>query len=127
MAGEAPGTLDAAPLAGLRVGVAQGLPLENLDDTVGRRFPEAPDRREKAGVRLSYEKLPMFDDMMALQMRTSILVAEAFSVHHERMARACAGVDQVVAARLIKGKDIAAFDYVNAVRTRAALIRAMRS
>ncbi|MBS0533705.1 MAG: amidase [Proteobacteria bacterium] len=125
MAGEVLWTLDAAPLAGLRVGVAQGLPLENLDDTVGRRFPEALDRLEKAGVRLSYEKLPMFDDMMALQLRTSILVAEAFSVHHERMARASAGVDPVVAARLIKGKDIAAFDYINALRTRAALIRSM--
>ena len=125
MAGEAPWTLDAAPLAGLRVGVAQGLPLENLDDTVGRRFPEALDRLEKAGVRLSYEKLPMFDDMMALQMRISILVAEAYSVHSERMTQHAAGVDPVVAARLIKGKDIAAHDYINAVRTRQALIRAL--
>lgn len=125
LAGDDAWALDAAPLAGLRVGVAQGLPLENLDDTVGRRFPEALDRLEKAGVRLTYEKLPMFDDMMALQMRTSILVAEAFSVHHERMARAGGDVDQIVAARLIKGKDIAAYDYINAVRTRAALIGAM--
>lgn len=125
MAGEAPWTLDAAPLAGLRVGVAQGLPLENLDDTVGRRFPEALDRLEKAGVRLSYEKLPMFDDMMALQMRISILVAEAYSVHSERMTQHAAGVDPVVAARLIKGKDIAAHDYINAVRTRQVLIRAL--
>lgn len=117
--------LDAAPLAGLRVGVAQGLPLENLDDTVGRRFPEALDRLEKAGARLSYEKLPMFDDMMALQMRTSILVAEAFSVHSERMAQHAAEVDPIVAGRLGSGKDIAAHDYINAVRTRNALIRAM--
>ena len=125
MARDEPWTLDAAPLAGLRVGIAQGLPLENLDDTVGRRFPEALDRLEKAGARLSYEKLPVFDDMMALQMRTSILVAEAFSVHSERMAQHSAEVDPIVAGRLGSGKDIAAHDYINAVRTRNALIRAM--
>ena len=53
MAGEAPWTLEPAPLAGLRLGVAQGLPLENLDDTVAKRFPAALDRLEKAGARLS--------------------------------------------------------------------------
>src|SRR5476651_1148678 len=47
MAGNKTWILDAAPLAGLRLGVAQGLPLENLDDTVGKRFPDALDRLEK--------------------------------------------------------------------------------
>ncbi|WP_137043846.1 amidase [Pseudolabrys sp. FHR47] len=118
-------TLDAAPLAGLRFGVAQGLPLENLDDTVGRRFPEALDRLEKVGVHLTYEKLPQFEDMIALQSRTSILVAEAYSVHSSRMKSRAAEVDSIVASRLSRGADIAAHDYVNAVRTRNALIAAM--
>lgn len=125
LSGEDPWTLDAAPLAGLRFGVAQGLPLENLDDTVGRRFPEALDRLEKAGVHLSYEKLPQFEDMIALQSRTSILVAEAYSVHSGRMKARAAEVDPIVAGRLSRGADIAAHDYVNAVRTRNALIAAM--
>src|SRR5882757_5118330 len=51
MAGEAPWSLDPASLAGLRIGVAQGAPVDNLDDTVGRRFPAALDRLEKAGTR----------------------------------------------------------------------------
>jgi len=125
MAGDEPWTVDSAPLAGLRFGVAQGLPLENLDDIVGRRFPEALDRLEKAGVRISYEKLPLFDDMIALQTRTSILVAEAYSVHNVRLATHAAGVDPIVAGRLGKGADIAAHDYVRAVRARNALIAAM--
>ncbi|HWK94433.1 MAG TPA: amidase [Pseudolabrys sp.] len=125
LAGDDAWTLDAAPLAGLRFGVAQGLPLENLDDTVGRRFPEALDRLEKAGVRLTYEKLPQFEDMIALQARTSILVAEAYSVHSGRMKTRPAEVDAIVAGRLSRGADIAAYDYVNAVRTRNALIASM--
>ncbi len=124
LAGEAPWTLDAAPLSGLRLGVAQGLPLENLDDTVGRRFPEALDRLERAGARLSYEKLPLFDDMMQV-LRVSILVAEVYSIHKERLARRGDDIDEIVRARVSKGADITAADYINAVRARAALIRAM--
>jgi len=125
LAGEDAWTLDAAPLAGLRFGVAQGLPLENLDDTVGRRFPEALDRLEKSGVHISYEKLPQFEDMIALQARTSILVAEAYSVHSSRMKTRAAEVDAIVAGRLSRGADIAAHDYVSAVRARNALIASM--
>jgi aspartyl-tRNA(Asn)/glutamyl-tRNA(Gln) amidotransferase subunit A len=125
LAGEASWTLDAPALSGLRLGVAQGLPLENLDDTVGRRFPEALDRLERAGARLSYEKLPLLDDMMQVQQRTSILVAEVYSIHKERLARRGDDVDQIVRARVAKGADISAADYINALRARAALIRAM--
>lgn len=125
MAGETPWMLDAAPLAGLRLGVAQGLPLENLDETVGRRFPEALDRLERNGVRLTYEKLPQFDDMMRVLSRTSILVAEVYSIHCERLARRGGDVDPIVLGRVSKGADIAAADYVIALRERAALIREM--
>jgi aspartyl-tRNA(Asn)/glutamyl-tRNA(Gln) amidotransferase subunit A len=125
MAGEAPWQLEPAPLAGLRLGVAQGLPLENLDETVGRRFPEALDRLEKNGVRLSYEKLPQFDGMMQVLSRTSILVAEVYSIHRERLARRGDDIDQIVRGRVSKGADIIAADYIIALRERAALIREM--
>jgi len=125
LAGETPEPLHAMPLAGLRLGVAQGLPLENLDDTVGRRFPEALDRLERAGARLTYEKMPLLDDMMQALSRTSILMAEVYSIHKERLARRGDDIDQIVRARVEKGAGIAAADYINAVRARAALIRAM--
>ena len=125
MAGEAALPLEAAPLAGLRLGVAQGLPLESLDDTVGRRFPEALDRLERAGARLTYEKMPLLDEMMKALSRTSILMAEAYSIHKDRLARRGDAIDQIVRARLDRGAGIAAADFIDAVRDRAALIRAM--
>ena len=125
MAGEVPWALEAAPLTGLRLGVAQGLPLENLDETVGRRFPEALDRLEKAGARLSYERLPQFDDMVRALSRTSILLAEVYLIHRERLARRGDDIDPIVCVRIEKGRDIGAADYIESVRVRAALIRAM--
>jgi aspartyl-tRNA(Asn)/glutamyl-tRNA(Gln) amidotransferase subunit A len=125
MAGEPALPLDPAPLAGLRLGVVQGLPLDNLDDTVAKRFPAALERLAKAGARLSDEKLPLIDDMVQVLARTSILVAEAYSIHRDRLARRGADIDPIIRARTEKGREIPAADYIETVRARAALVRAM--
>jgi aspartyl-tRNA(Asn)/glutamyl-tRNA(Gln) amidotransferase subunit A len=125
MAGEPPWRLDPAPLAGLRLGVVQGMPLDNLDDSVGKRFPAALDRLAKAGALISNEKLPLIDDMMQALARASILVAEVYSIHGDRLARRGADIDQIVRGRIEKGRDIAAADYIEIVRARAALAAAM--
>jgi aspartyl-tRNA(Asn)/glutamyl-tRNA(Gln) amidotransferase subunit A len=125
MAGEAPWMLEPAPLAGLRIGVAQGAPVDNLDDTVGKRFPAALDRLEKAGARLSHESLPLIDDMMKLLSRTSILVAEAYQIHRDRLARRAADIDPIIVRRTQSGRDISSADYIETVQARDAMIRAM--
>ena len=102
LAGLAPWTLEAAPLAGLRVGVAQGAPLDNLDDTVGKRFPAGLDRLEKAGVRLSAEKLPLLDDMMKAARRAPAFwsrkfipfTASAWRAAATRSIRSCAAASR---------------------------------
>ncbi len=125
MAGDGPFALEPASLSGLRVGVVQGMPLENLEDTVGKRFPEGLDRLEKAGARLSNETLPLIDDMVRALSRSSLLVAEVYAIHRERLVRRGADIDPIVRARVEKGRDIPAADYIELVQTRAWLIRAM--
>src|SRR5215212_3135370 len=55
MAGDPAWTIDPAPLGGLRLGIPQGLPLENLDGAVAPRFQQALKILGAAGVRLSDE------------------------------------------------------------------------
>jgi aspartyl-tRNA(Asn)/glutamyl-tRNA(Gln) amidotransferase subunit A len=125
MAGEMPWPLEPAPLNGLRIGVAQGAPVENLDDTVGKRFPAALDRLEKAGARLSHEVLPLIGDMTQVLSRTSVLVAEAYAVHRDRLARRAADIDPIIVGRTERGRDILSADYIDTLQTRAAMVRAM--
>ncbi len=125
MAGETPWALEAAPLAGLRVGVARGGPTENLDDTVGKRFPAALAKLEKAGVRLSDETLPLIDEMGSLLARTSILVAEAYAIHRERLSRRAADIDPIIVGRTDKGRDISSADYIDILQARARMVHAM--
>ena len=125
MAGETPAKIEPAPLAGLRLGIAQGMPLENLDETVGARFPEALVRLEKAGARLSQEALPLLNGMTKALGRASIVMAEALCIHGERLLQHGDDVDPIVRGRIEKGRDLPAADYVWALRERARLVREM--
>ena len=126
MAGDEPEPFEPAELAGLRIGVAQGAPLENLDATVGKRYPEALDRLEKAGIRLSAEKLtPLFDQMDAVNRKGGIAPAEAFAVHRDRLARRGDMADPIVRVRIERAGKISAADYIDMLRDRAGLVRAM--
>ena len=125
MAGDAWAPLEPAPLANLRVGIAQGPVLENLDATVGKSFPRAIDRLEKAGCRLSNEKLPLLDDMARVNAKGGVQPAEAFAIHRDLLARRAADIDPNVRARLERARNVSAADFIEMVRERAELIRAM--
>lgn len=117
--------LKPAPLANLRIGIAQGLPLENLDETVAKRFPHAIDALERAGARLSNEKLALLDGMMRVNSRGGVQPAEAFTLHRDRLDRRGPALDQNVRVRLERARSISAADYIAMVNERTALIAAM--
>ncbi len=125
MAGEDFAMPEPAPLAGLRIGIAQGMPLEGLDETVAKRFPDAIDRLERSGCRLSNEKLPLLDGMARVNSRGGVQPAEAFTVHRDRLDRRGPAIDPNVRVRLERARSITAADYIEMLNERAGLIRAM--
>jgi aspartyl-tRNA(Asn)/glutamyl-tRNA(Gln) amidotransferase subunit A len=125
MAGEDAAVLEPAPLENLRIGIAQGLPLRGLDETVAARLFEAVNELGRANVQLSPETFPQFDDMVRANSRGSIAVAEAYAIHRERLAARGAEFDPFVRDRVERGRDIGAADYIALIRTRAAMARAM--
>jgi len=125
MAGDEPWALDPAPIAGLRVGLPQGFPLEGLDADVTAGFSRATMALTKAGARLSDEKLPLLDEMMRINATGGIVLAEAYAVHRDQLAARTQDFDPNVGARIAKGRDMSAADYVIACRERAALVKAM--
>jgi aspartyl-tRNA(Asn)/glutamyl-tRNA(Gln) amidotransferase subunit A len=125
MAGDSFEPTDPAPLAGLRMGVVQGFPLEKLDETVAKRFPQALDMLNRAGVRLSDETLSQLDGMVQVNSKGGVQPAEAFTVHRELLSRRAEAIDPNVRVRLERARDISAADYIDMVRERARLIRSM--
>jgi aspartyl-tRNA(Asn)/glutamyl-tRNA(Gln) amidotransferase subunit A len=125
MAGEDYLPLEPIAPAGLRFGIAEGLPLERLDDTVTAAFAAAVARLEVLGVRISRESLPLFDDMAAVNAKGGISPFEACAIHRERLARRGADIDPNVRVRIERGCAIAAADYAAMLRDRGRLVYEM--
>jgi aspartyl-tRNA(Asn)/glutamyl-tRNA(Gln) amidotransferase subunit A len=125
MAGEEARPLEAIRLEGLRIGIAQGLPLRALDETVSARLFEAINELGRANVQLSPELVPLFDDMVRVNSKGSIAFAESYEIHRDRLATRGADFDPLVRRRLEVGREFSAADYVALMRNRAALVRAM--
>jgi aspartyl-tRNA(Asn)/glutamyl-tRNA(Gln) amidotransferase subunit A len=125
MAGEEFVAPEPADLAGLRFGIAQGLPLDRLDETVAAVFAAAIERLDRAKVRITDEALPLLDDMVAVNAKGGIAPPEACAIHRDRIARRAADIDPNVLVRIERGCAVPAADYVDMLRERARLVRAM--
>jgi aspartyl-tRNA(Asn)/glutamyl-tRNA(Gln) amidotransferase subunit A len=125
MAGEDYSPPDPVALAGLRFGVAEGLPLDRLDETVGAAFTAALGTLSEAGVRVSRETIGLFDGMNAVNAKGGISPPEACAIHRDRMTRRPHDIDPNVRLRIERGCAVTAADYVDMVRERGRLVRAM--
>jgi aspartyl-tRNA(Asn)/glutamyl-tRNA(Gln) amidotransferase subunit A len=125
MAGKDFSPLEPVALAGLRFGVAQGLPLDRLDDMVATAFIAAMEKLERAGVRVTHETVSLFDDMGEVNAKGGLSPPEACAIHRDRIARRGADIDPNVRIRIERGCAVPAGDYIDALRQRARLVRAM--
>jgi aspartyl-tRNA(Asn)/glutamyl-tRNA(Gln) amidotransferase subunit A len=125
MAGEEFAPLEPVPVAGLRLGIPQGMLLNDFDNTVGTRFGAAKKKLADAGVRLTDEPMPLFDAMVAVNAKGGFAPTEAYSIHREHLARRGNEFDPNVRARIERGMKLSAADYVEMARERARLVRAM--
>jgi aspartyl-tRNA(Asn)/glutamyl-tRNA(Gln) amidotransferase subunit A len=125
MAGDSFTPIEPAALAGLRIGIVQGAPLENLDETVTKRFSDGLARLRQANARMSEEKLAQLDGMTRVNSKGGVQPTEAFAVHRDLLARRADAIDPNVRVRLERARTISAADYIDMVRERQQLIRSM--
>ena len=125
MAGERPAVLEPASLAGLRLGVVQGMPFEGIDDTIAKAWEGAVARLGQAGAKLTEETLALIADMIAVNSKGGFAPTEAYAIHRDRLKRRGPDVDQNIRARIERGGSVPAADYIEMAQQRARLIRAM--
>jgi aspartyl-tRNA(Asn)/glutamyl-tRNA(Gln) amidotransferase subunit A len=125
VAGERFAPLEPLTLDGLSFGIAEGLPLDRLDDTVAAAFVLAVARLGRAGVRVSHEDLPLIDDMVAVNAKGGISPPEACAIHRDRIERRAADFDPNVLARIQRGCAVPEEDYAWMMQERSRLVAAM--
>jgi aspartyl-tRNA(Asn)/glutamyl-tRNA(Gln) amidotransferase subunit A len=125
MAGEAVPRIELVPLAGLRLGIWQGMPFDGIDATVTAAWTAALSRLSQAGVRFSDETITLVDDMVQVNAKGGFAPTEAYAIHRERLKNRGAGVDPFIRVRIERGGTVPAADYIEMGETRRRLVRAM--
>ncbi len=125
MAGEEFAGLEPLAIEGLRFGIAEGLPLERLDQTVAGAFATVVKRLDSAGVHVTNERLSLIEEMNEVNAKGGIPPAEACAIHRDRIRRRANDIDPNVRIRIERGCAVSAADYIDMVRARARLMRAM--
>jgi len=125
MAGEDESRIEPAPLAGLRLGIWQGMPFDGVDPTVTAAWTAALHRLSQAGVRFSDETIALVDEMVKVNAKGGFAPTEVYAIHRERLKNRGAGVDPFIRVRIERGGTVAAADYIEMGEARRRLVRAM--
>lgn len=92
--------------------VPEGELLEDMDATVHAAFSRAVEALVKAGCTIERRALAPIAELPTLQAQGSFSNAEAYAWHEARLAEHAAGYDPRVLARILRGRDMSAAQYV---------------
>ena len=122
LAGEPDADLPALPAKGLRLLVPRSSALEDLDPQVARAFDASLAALACAGAAISEQQVPAFDRQDEYFRNGGFAAAEAYAIHRRWSARS-AEYDPRVAKRVVLGKDIAGWEYVELGLMREAYMK----
>jgi aspartyl-tRNA(Asn)/glutamyl-tRNA(Gln) amidotransferase subunit A len=124
LAGDAPQLPPILPLKGLRLGVVQDYVLDGLDGAVAEAFGKALTRLSQAGASVTEVRFEALRQLPQLNQKGGLVVAEAYAIHRDLIARRRADYDPRVASRILRGADSSAADYIELLAQRTAMIAA---
>jgi aspartyl-tRNA(Asn)/glutamyl-tRNA(Gln) amidotransferase subunit A len=107
---------------GLRFGVLGGYVLEGLVTEVASGWERALRALAKADARLSHIVVQEFDELPRINRKGGLSSAEAYALHRERLASDASQYDPRVAARILRGREQDAADYIDLHAERANFI-----
>lgn len=113
LAGEEPAPLPRVSLEGLRLAVPQTLLLDGLDDTVARSFGRAARMIADAGARLFETPLEPLSEIAGANALGGYPGAESYAWHRSLIAERVDEYDPRVAARITRGAEQTAADYLD--------------
>ncbi len=127
LAGGAPAAPAEFPLSGLRLAVPQTLVLDGLDRDVSRAFTAALTALGNAGARITDIALRELGELAQVNAKGGFVCAEAYAVHRPLIKVKGKEYDPFVLARIERGKQQDAADYIELMWARADMIRRLNA
>jgi aspartyl-tRNA(Asn)/glutamyl-tRNA(Gln) amidotransferase subunit A len=109
------------PVRGLRLLIPRSSALEDLDADVAKAFDASLTALSRAGAAIEERKVPAFDRQAEYFKSGGFAAAEAYAIHRRWLDR-LGDYDPRVAKRVVLGKDIAGWEYVELGLLREAYI-----
>ena len=122
-AAEAISVPDPMPLTGLRLAVPRHFVMDDLDSVVAKAFERALKALAAKGVKIDHIDLAELNELPAINAKGGFAASEAYAWHRSLIARRHNDYDQLVAPRILRGKDMSAADYIDLLGRRADLCR----
>lgn len=113
------------PMQDYRLGVCKRYFQDGMDDTVARAFERTLQQLAQAGARITELDLPAMDTLATLNAAGGFSPAESYAWHRELLAQQGQRYDPRVAARILRGADMKACEYIDLQQGRARWIRQM--
>lgn len=114
---------ETAPLAGLRFAIPRHFVMDDLDPVVAKAFERACKALAAKGAKIEQIDLPQLNELPAINAKGGFAASEAYAWHKELIARRHNDYDQLVAPRILRGRDMSAADYIELLGRRADLCR----
>ncbi len=113
------------PLSDYRLGICKRYFQDGMDATVARAFERTVQALAQAGARITEIDLPLMDELASLNATGGFSPAESYAWHRQLLARNGARYDPRVAARIERGANMKACEYMDLQRGRAHWIQRM--
>ncbi|MCO5072970.1 MAG: amidase [Rhizobiaceae bacterium] len=126
MLASVPGFEDASDLKGKRFAVPSNFVMDGVDATVASVFDKALAALSRAGAIVETVTIPALDRIASINSLGGFPAAESYFWHRALLERDADRYDQRVRVRIERGKGQSAADYMELLRSRAALIEDVR-
>jgi aspartyl-tRNA(Asn)/glutamyl-tRNA(Gln) amidotransferase subunit A len=115
------------PLESLRLALPQTMVLDDVEPAVAQAFDRALTRLRDKGARIFDVSLREFAELRAINAKGGLSAAESYAVHRALIAKAEKSYDPRVLARILRGREQDAADYIDLGNARADFIRRVRA
>lgn len=122
LAGEPVVPLSPPPLAKLRLAIPKSLVFDDIEGPVAAAFDRAIRSISSVGAHLDEIKLSELLDMPQLNRKGGLAPPEALAIHRDWLARHPDAYDPRVRARILRGEEQSAADYIQLLNARKRMI-----
>lgn len=118
-------TRSPAPLSAYRLAVVRTLMLDSLDPLVAQAFQRSLDVLRRAGAHIEEVNLDGLNELGPMQATGGFSAAESYAWHRRLIEHHAGAYDPRVLARIARGADMLASDYIELVQSRLSWIGRM--